>query len=337
MLENDLLAKIEKAGLVGRGGASFPVHLKWQRIKSLSNPKKYVVCNASEGEPGVKKDFHVLKNFATEVFKGMLLTMDFLGSKEAYLNINQNYYRELKEKIDSLVSICQKKGYLINIFEEEPSYIGGETGALLNAIEGKKTEPRSSSPSPSITGIFGCPTLVHNVETFYDVARVADGTFKSTRFSTLLGVKNPGVYEVLNTQKITEILRETNNYPDFAFFVQVGGGASGEVLTAEQAENRELIGCGSIEVFSIETKPQEFLSKLFSFYAKESCGKCTPCREGSWQLKKIITELEQNNEIPWNKISPIIQAMDKSSFCDLGRSIVLPVRSYAKNILGIEV
>jgi len=337
MLENDLLAKIEKAGLVGRGGASFPVHLKWQRIKSLSNPKKYVVCNASEGEPGVKKDFHVLKNFATEVFKGMLLTMDFLGSKEAYLNINQNYYRELKEKIDSLVSICQKKGYLINIFEEEPSYIGGETGALLNAIEGKKTEPRSSSPSPSITGIFGCPTLVHNVETFYDVARVADGTFKSTRFSTLLGVKNPGVYEVLNTQKITEILRETNNYPDFAFFVQVGGGASGEVLTVEQAENRELIGCGSIEVFSIETKPQEFLSKLFSFYAKESCGKCTPCREGSWQLKKIITELEQNNEIPWNKISPIIQAMDKSSFCDLGRSIVLPVRSYAKNILGIEV
>lgn len=337
MSESNLLTKIEEAGLVGRGGASFPVHLKWQRIKSLNNPKKYVVCNASEGEPGVKKDFHVLKNFATEVFKGMLLTMDFLESKEAYLNINQNYYRELKEKIDPLIAICQKKGYLINIFEEEPSYIGGETGALLNAIEGKKTEPRSSSPSPSLTGIFGCPTLVHNVETFYDVAKVADGTFKATRFSTLLGVKNPGVYEVLNTQKIAEILRETNNYPDFTFFVQVGGGASGEILTTEQAENHELIGCGSIEVFALETKPQEFLSKLFSFYAKESCGKCTPCRDGSWQLKKIITELKQNSEIPWNKISPIIQAMDKSSFCDLGRSIVLPVRSYAKNILGIEV
>ncbi len=337
MPESDLLAKIEKAGLVGRGGASFPVHLKWQRIKSLSNPKKYVVCNASEGEPGVKKDFHVLENFIAEVFKGMILTMDFLGTKEAYLNINKNYYRELKFKIDPLVTICQKKGYLINIFEEEPSYIGGETGALLNAIEGKKTEPRSSSPSPSLKGIFGCPTLVHNVETFYDIARVADGKFKPTRLSTLLGVRNSGVYEVLNTQKVASILRDTHNYPDFAFFVQVGGGASGEVLTAEQAENHELIGCGSIEVFSLETKPQEFLSKLFSFYAKESCGKCTPCREGSWQLKKIITELEQNNEIPWNKISPIIQAMDKSSFCDLGRSIVLPVRSYAKNILGIEV
>jgi len=337
MPENDLLAKIEKARLVGRGGASFPVHLKWQRIKSLENPKKYVVCNASEGEPSVKKDWHILDNFTAEVFKGMVLTMSFLETKEAYLNINKDYYRKLKAKIDSLVAICQKKGYLINIFEEEPSYIGGETGALLNAIEGKKTEPRASSPSPSIAGIFGNPTLVHNVETFYDVARVAAGTFKPTRFSTLLGVKNSGVYEVANTQKVAEILRETNNYPDFAFFVQVGGGASGEVMTAEQAKERELIGCGSIEVFSLKTKPQEFLSKLFSFYAKESCGKCTPCRDGSWQLKKIITELEQNSVIPWNKISPIIQAMDKSSFCDLGRSIVLPFRSYAKNILGIEV
>lgn len=337
MSESDLLAKIEQAGLVGRGGASFPVHLKWQRIKSLENPKKYVVCNASEGEPSVKKDWHILDNFTAEVFKGMILTMSFLETKEAYLNINQDYYRQLKAKIDPLVDVCQKKGYLINIFEEEPSYIGGETGALLNAIEGKKTEPRASSPSPSLTGIFGNPTLVHNVETFYDVARVAAGTFEPTRFSTLLGVKNSGVYEVSNTQKVAEILRETNNYPDFAFFAQIGGGASGEVITAEQAADYELIGCGSIEVFPLETKAHEFLSKLFSFYARESCGKCTPCRDGSWQLQKIITEIEQSEEIPWDKISPIIQAMDKSSFCDLGRSIVLPIRSYAKNILGIEI
>lgn len=337
MSEHDLLAKIEQAGLVGRGGAAFPVYLKWQRLVALKNPKKYVVCNASEGEPDVKKDFYLLQNFSAEVFKGIILTMNFLGTKEAYLNINKNYYHELKFKIDPLVTLCQKKGYLINIFEEEPSYIGGETGALLNAIEGKKTEPRAPSPSPSLKGIFGNPTLVHNVETFYDITRVAAGTFKPTRFSTLLGVKNPGVYEVLNTQKVANILKETNNYPDFAFFVQVGGGASGEVFTAKQAEDCELTGCGSIAVFPIETKPQDFLSKLFNFYAKESCGKCTPCRDGSWQLKKLISSLESNKEIPWKKISPIIQAMEKSSFCNLGRSIALPVRSYAKNILGIEI
>ncbi len=337
MSENDLLAKIEQAGLVGRGGAAFPVYLKWQRIKSLAAPKKFVVCNASEGEPGVKKDFHILQNFTAELIKGIVLTMDFLETKEAYLNINKHYYQELKGKIDPLLAVCQKNGYIINVFEEEPSYIGGETGAILNAIEGKNTEPRPASPSPSLKGIFGAPTLLHNVETFYDVARVAAGTFQSTRFSTISGGKNPGVYEVANTQKVAEILRATNNYPAFPFFVQVGGGASGEVMTAKQAGERELIGCGAIEVFPITTTPMEFLSKLFSFYAKESCGKCTPCRDGSWQLQKIITELKSDSEIPWDKITPIIRAMDKSAFCDLGRSLVLPVRSYAKNILGREV
>jgi NADH:ubiquinone oxidoreductase subunit F (NADH-binding) len=337
MSEIDLLAKIEQAGLVGRGGASFPVHLKWQRIKSVESPKKYVVCNASEGEPGVKKDFYILQNFTAEMIKGIILAMDFLQSKEAYLNINKHYYQKLKGKIDPLLAICQKNGYLINIFEEEPSYIGGETGAILNAIEGKKTEPRPASPSPSLKGIFGNPALVHNVETFYDVARVAAGTFQSTRLATLGGVKNSGVYEVANTQKVADILRKTDNYPAFPFFVQVGGGASGEVMTAKQAEERELVGSGAIEVFSLETKPYEFLSKLFSFYTRESCGKCTPCRDGSWQLQKIITALKPDSEIPWDKITPIIRAMDKSSFCDLGRSIVLPVRSYAKNILRIEV
>jgi len=337
MAESDLLAKIKQAGLVGRGGAAFPVHLKWQRIKSVESPKKYVVCNASEGEPGVKKDFHILQNFTAEMFKGIILAMDFLETKEAYLNINKHYYQELKSKIDPFIEVCQKNAYLINVFEEEPSYIGGETGAILNAIEGKKTEPRPASPSPSLKGIFGNPALVHNVETFYDVARVAAGTFQPTRFSTISGVKKPGVYEVANTQKVAAILKATDNYPASPFFVQVGGGASGEVMTSEQAEERELIGCGSIEVYPLETKPYEFLSKLFSFYVRESCGKCTPCRDGSWQLQKIITSLEPKSEIPWDKIISIIKAMDKSSFCDLGRSIVLPVRSYAKNILRIEV
>ena len=117
MPDNNLLSKIEVAGLVGRGGAAFPVHRKWQRIKSLANSKKYVVCNASEGEPSVKKDFHILQNFTAEVIKGMVLTMDFLETKEAYININKNYYQELKNKIDPLIAVCQKNGHIINIFD----------------------------------------------------------------------------------------------------------------------------------------------------------------------------------------------------------------------------
>lgn len=337
MYQEDLLAKIEKAGLVGRGGAAFPVHLKWQRMKGLTNPKKYVVCNASEGEIGVQKDFFILENFAEEVFKGILLAMDFLETKEGYFYINANYYEKLKNKIDPLVELFKQKGYLINIFIEEPSYIGGETGSLLNAIEGKKTQPRFPSPSPSVLGIFGCPVLLHNVETLYDVARVATDKFEKTRFSTILGVRKEGVYRVNSEEKVAEVLRKTNNYPDFDFFVQVGGGASGEIFTKAQAEEAIISSCGSIEVYPVTTSAFDFLTKIFNFYDKESCGKCTPCRDGSSQLKKLLENLDQNSEMPWSAIKPIIKVMEKGSFCGLGRSIVPPVRSYAKNILGIEV
>ncbi len=337
MLGDELLAKIEQAGLVGRGGAAFPVHLKWKRIKDLPDPKKYVVCNASEGEIGVQKDLYILQNFPEKVIKGMLFAMDFLSTKEAYFYINKNYYQKLKEKIDPLLAACREKGYLINVFVEEPSYIGGETGALLNAIEGKKTQPRFEKPSPSIKGIFGCPVLLHNVETLYDVARVAMDEFEKTRFSTMLGVKNEGVYKVETDEKVAEALRKTNNYPDFEFFVQVGGGASGEVFTSEQAETVDINNCGSIEIYKIETTSLQFLNKIFNFYEKESCGICTPCRDGSWQLKELLKNLDENSEIPWSKISPIIEVMEKTSFCALGKSIAPPVRSYAKNVLGMEI
>lgn len=338
MYQDELLLEIERANLVGRGGAAFPVHRKWRRIKDLTNPKKYVVCNASEGEPAVNKDFFLLQNFTAEVIKGMLLAMDFLASKEAYLYINKNYYQALAKKIDPILAFCRQKGYLINLFQEEPSYIGGETGALLNAIEGKKVQPRHQSPSPSVLGIFGSPVLLHNVETFYDIACVAANKFDQTRLSTISGaVSHPGVYRVANQAKVIEILKMTNNLPDFDFFVQVGGGASGEVLNSTQAQTAILSGSGSIGVYQANLSPYAFLNQLFIFYAKESCGKCTPCRDGSWQLMDLLANLEDKNVIPWSKITPIIKVMDKGSFCGLGKSIALPVRSYAKNILNLEI
>lgn len=333
MYQDELLAKLEEAGLVGRGGAAFPVHLKWQRIKQLNNPKKYVVCNASEGEMGVKKDFYILEHFPQEVMKGLLLAMDFLGTKEGYFYINRNYYMELKAKIDPLLQACREHGYLVSIFEEEPSYIGGETGALLNAIEGKKTQPRPDSPSPSVKGIFGNPVLLHNVETLYDVAQVSAGKFKQTRFSTIFGGLHEGVFEVSSKQTVAEVLRDTDNYPNFPFFVLVGGGASGEAIRSDQAETSVLSGCGSVEIYPIETNDHAFLSKIFSFYAKESCGKCTPCRDGSWQLSQMLQQPSSDGSVSWSAIMPIIEAMEKTSFCALGRSIALPVRSYLKNIL----
>lgn len=334
-----LLAAVEAAGLVGRGGAAFPVAKKWRRMVALAAPKKYVVCNASEGEIGVAKDIHLLQHQPALVIKGMLLVMDLLQTKAAYINFNRDYYAQTRALIDPLLASCRARGYLITIFQEEPSYIGGESGALLNAIEGRKTQPRVEPPSPSIRGIHGVPTLVHNVETLYDVARVSFGTYQPTRHSTILGVAHEGVYAVPNDATVAEILRQTANYPDFPFFVQVGGGASGEIIRAEQAETAQLQGCGSIEVYPASTSAYFLLEKLSRFYAAETCGKCAPCREGSAAIRALVEQLDpaiDDSEIPWAQLWPLVKLMEKASLCGLGRSIALPLRSYAENILGQE-
>lgn len=335
----ELLLQIKLANLLGRGGADFPADKKWRRIGDLNKPKKYVVCNAGEGEPGVHKDYFLLEHHPEQVIAGQLLAMDFLGTREGYLSINSEYYRQLRAGIDAALAQVQSRGYQIHLFLEKPSYIGGESSSMLNAIEGKPTQPRPKHPSPSVLGIFGCPTLVHNVETLYDIYRVATETYEPDRLCTITGaVSQPGVYRVANEASVEEILRQTGNYPPGAdFFVQVGGGASGEVLTREQASEAKLSGCGSIGVYAASTTSFAFLKTLFNFYAKESCGKCMPCFKGSADLATLINGLNENSEIPWPEIARIVQDMKRGSFCALGTSIVLPVRSYAQNILGLDL
>lgn len=333
----ELLLQIQLAGLLGRGGADFPVSHKWRRIQAVAKPKKYVVCNASEGEPGVNKDFYLLKHSPQQVIAGMLLAMDFLGTKAAYLSINRIYWEQLKQTLQPLLDTTLNRGYEIKVFVEEPSYIGGESSAMLNAIEGKPTQPRAKRPSPSLLGIFGCPTLVHNVETLFDIYRVASGSYEPDRLCTISGASaHPGVYRVATELTVQAILEQTGNWPlAEGSFVQVGGGASGVVLNLSQTAAAKLSGCGSITVYGPEVSTYHFLKQLFRFYAKESCGKCMPCFKGSAVLAKLIDELAEKEPIPWEKISAIVKDMGRGSFCNLGTSIVLPVRSYANNILNL--
>ncbi len=331
---SDILEQIKTAALVGRGGAGFPVYMKWKRMKEVENKKKYVVCNASEGEPDVKKDHYLLDHYPETVVKGMVIALDFLGQKEAYFNINAHYFAEFEEKLKKAIEPYEKKGYIFHFFIEKPSYIGGDSGAILNAIEGKRTQPRAKHPSPSILGIFGNPTLVHNVETLYNIARVAEGSFSNTRLYTIGGkVKNPGVFELPDTFTVEEVLRKTNNYSSFPFFAQVGGGASGVVINEEQMKTDTAFGCASIQVYDSETTTRELLLQWFKFYERESCGKCTPCREGTYQLYEMIKKTET---IPWKNILAIVDVLKTTTFCALGSSLPIPVESYIKNILKVD-
>lgn len=331
--KKELLIKIKEAGLVGRGGASFPVHLKWQRLLETDAAEKYVVCNVSEGEPGVKKDFYLLQHEAKKVLAGLQLALDFLDSKTAYFNFNADYWRQLESDLEPQLAELRSVGYQLHIFEEEPSYIGGETGALLNAIEGKRTEPRLKPPSPSLTGINGRPILLHNVETLYDVYLVDQNLYQGDRFYTIGGTVNlPGVYQLPADLPVAEVLRQTNNYPDFAFFAQVGGGASGPVWRQEQLETNPAVGAGSIEVYPLTTSAKQILDKWFKFYRAESCGKCAPCRQGTYELEQLVAGLKHGQEIPWDKIEPIIETLKRTAFCELGRSLAVPVKTYWQNV-----
>ena len=329
----DITKKIEKAGLTGRGGAGYPVHLKWETVKKAKGSKKYVICNASEREPGVKKDFHILENHPETVFKGIKVAMDYIETKEAYFNFNEEYYKKLKGKMDQLIKESKDEGYKIRIYKEKVSYIGGEETALLNAIEGLRVQPRLKPPYPTEEGLYGMPTLVHNVETLYDVALVAEGKYEGRRFYTISGkAKDPGVYFLSSDLTIEEILKETKNIPDFEFFVHARGGASGIVYNSDQIKKEQAGGTGAIIIHGIDEDPRKVILSWLEFFNEESCGKCTPCREGTYQLYKLVNESKK--KIPWEKMEPIFDVLDVTSFCPLGKSVSIPIRSYKTNILS---
>jgi len=328
----NLIEKIKDAKLVGRGGAEFPTATKWEMTKKAKGHPKYVICNASEGELAVFKDLYILKNFSEDVVKGMVLAMDFLKTKEAYFNINESYFKKVINKLHPILLKYEKKGYRFTIYKEEPSYIGGEETALLNAIEMKRIEPRMKPPFPVEAGLFSKPTLIHNVETLFNVAKVAEGKFKPKRFYSISGkVRHPGVYYLDDSLTVNQVLEATKNLPKFDFFAQIGGGASGLVINQTQANAQKMIGAGSLQVFPTTIKPRKMLMDWFKFYAKQSCGKCTPCREGSYQLWQLV---KNHKEVHWDKIMPIVEAMGKTSFCALGKSIIIPVKSYLTNVLN---
>lgn len=331
-MNNDIIEKIEKAGLVGRGGGGYSTAKKWREVAKAAGNKKYVIVNASEGETGLFKDIHILTNYPDMVLKGVILALDCLRAKDAFFNLNKRYYRLLRLKLEPLINEYNDKGYNIKIFVEEPSYIGGEETALLNAIEGKRTEPRSKPPYPSIAGLYAKPTLINNVETLYNVARVAEGAYDKKRFYCLSGkLKNKGVHHLPDDWSVEKILKETGNYPGFEFFVQIGGGASGTVCDQGQIKDRLATGAGAIEVFEKKkTDPRKLILRWLEFYQEESCGKCTPCRAGTYQLYEMV---KANHEIPWPEMFEILETMEATSFCALGRSVIEPIRSYYSNVL----
>lgn len=307
---------------MGRSGSMFPVSEKWKMVRDKEAERKYVVCNASEGEIDTFKDYFVLKNFPHEVVEGMNIALSTLGAEKGYIYLNKNYFREINEKLSPMV------GEDIEVVEKRGGYVGGEETSVIEVIEGHSPEPRIKPPFPSCSGLWGFPTLVNNVETFCAVSRISKGSYQKKRFYSIAGsAPNKGVYELPESMTIEEVLRETGNLPDFDYFLQVGGGACGEVMLPEET-GRVLQGLASIIMYDREeTDPYLLMKRWVSFLLEGNCDKCTPCREGLFRIMEMI---KKGN---FEDVEDMFLVMEKTSLCPLGRVAVTPFRSLLEKII----
>ena len=308
---SEIISKLKEANLLGRGGANFPVWQKWQAVISSAGDEKYVICNGAEGEPDVEKDGFILSNYPEELIEGVVIALKEISAKKAYIYLNHNYYEAHKSVLQKLCA-----NFPIEIIAKGKGYIAGEETAICEYIEKGYAEPRQKPPFISDKGLWGKPTLLNNVESFYYVAKVSKGEYRGTRFISINGdASSSGVFELPISLTIEDALKQTNNYPDFDFFVQVGGGAEGLIMLPSEL-NVPLSGCGAIKVFNRRTTDLLALMEYWAdFLNRGNCDKCVPCREGMYR----ISEMMKSKNIDKEKLFEIFDVLEKTSFCALGR------------------
>ena len=324
-MKKDLIEKIKKSKLTGRGGGGFPTHLKWQATKDEKSKIKYLVCNGSEGERGVFKDKYILENYTEELIDGMRLAFQKLGITKGYIYLNHEYYKLFSKKLKKAIGELD-----IEVFQKRGEYLAGEETVVCNVIEGKVVMPRNKPPYPTQSGINGKPTLINNIETLYHVAKIEKGEYENTRFYTISGdVKNPGVFELPENMTMENILKQTKNYPKFKFFAQVGGGWSGSILLSTELKQIPQ-GGGAIIVYRQNKKVvMELMQKLIDFFAAQNCDKCVPCREGTYRLQEMI----KAGNIDKETFDDLIFTLENTSFCPYGKSLVYPFKDIFNKLL----
>lgn len=322
----NLIEKIKESELTGRGGAGFPTGKKWEAVKNAPESKKYVIANGSEGEPGVAKDSFILENYSEEVIGGIKLAMEEINADEAYIVLKHELFEKYATKLAEIIG-----GAKIKIFQKVGGYLSGEESTMLEAIEGKKRiEPREKPPYPTENGLWGCPTLINNIETFYSVHLIEKDKYKQERFYTISGeTGNPGVYLLPENWPLEKILHKTRNFPQDDFFIQVGGGASGKIFVKEELDQKAY-GMGAIVIYDQKkTDPKALMKKWLDFYFQENCGKCVPCREGVFRLRELLNQAE----VDWELVKEICLVLREASFCPLGKSVATPMESFLAKII----
>ncbi|MFW6282691.1 MAG: NADH-ubiquinone oxidoreductase-F iron-sulfur binding region domain-containing protein [Minisyncoccales bacterium] len=317
---NNIIKKLKKENLKGRSGSLFPTGKKWEIIKNRKEKHKYIICNGTEGEPGVFKDKYILENYPEEVLNGIKIAINTIKAKKAFIYLNETYYKEYKEVLNKL-----KKEYPIELFKTREKYLAGEETTACNLIEGgKRIEAREKPPYPTEKGLWNSPTLINNIETFYYVSKISKNQYNKTKFYCIAGkVNQKKVIELPLDATIKKVLEKTNNLPNFDFFVQVGGGAAGKIFLSSELDHK-IKGLGSVIIYDKQKMDLfAFLKEKIDFFLKENCDRCTPCREGTHRIKKMIEKKEIDNKI----LKDLFFVMENTSLCPFGETIPPLIKS----------
>ncbi len=364
----DIIAELKKSALRGRGGAGFPTGLKWSFMPRQAPGPKYVVCNSDEGEPGTCKDRDLLRYNPHSVIEGMLIAGYAMSASAGYNYIHGEVW-EIYEQFEEALAEAYAAGYIgSNILGSEFShemhavpgygaYICGEETALLESLEGKKGMPRFKPPFPASYGLYGRPTTINNTETFAAVPWImrhgADAFLAlgkpnngGTKLFSVTGhVNRPGNYEVRLGTPFARLLEMAGGVRSGRKLKGViPGGSSMPVLPADImmatdmdydsiAKAGSMLGSGAVIVMDDSTCMVRALERLSYFYFEESCGQCTPCREGTGWLYRVVHRIENG----FGRMEDLALLDDVSdniagrTICALGDAAALPVKSFIKH------
>ena len=364
---DEIVEAVKASGLRGRGGAGFPTGLKWSFLAKDVFPR-YLCCNADESEPGTCKDRELLLKNPHLLIEGMILCSYACRIETGYIYM-RGEFQDLSFIMDKALEEARAKGYLgknilgtgfnldIHTHLGAGAYICGEESALLNSLEGGRGEPRMKPPFPAVEGLYSKPTVINNVETLCVVPYIVNegaekyasfGTDKSkgTKLVSVSGhVKKPGNYEIEMGTPTSELIynlaggiRNDNKLKAF-----IPGGSSVPMLPADKVDTPydyeslaaagTMLGSGALIVIDDSVNIVETTLRLISFYMHESCGKCTPCREGTRWLYQIVERIMQNKgQLQYiEKLEDICGNMSFKAFCPLADACVAPVVSSIKH------
>jgi len=370
MSSEEIIEEVKNAGLRGRGGAGYPTFRKMMFASGAEDPVRYIVCNADEGEPGTNKDRILLSTDPCSVFEGMAIAGKAIGAHKGFIYMRAEYTHIFPIMLAAL-NDAKARGYLgknimdsgydfeIEVRSGAGAYVCGEETALFESIEGKRGEPRYRPPYPSVCGLFGKPTMLNNVETLANLVPIikngaewyrgigTEGSPGTKLFTVCGNVAHRGVFEFPMGINLKELIYDVcGGIADGRELLAVQtGGASGAIINPDQIDmNLDIdsvsdsggrLGCGTILVIDDRNCIVDIVLNNLDFFRDESCGQCTPCREGSEQLYNLVKRISEGRGslLDIEQIQDLAETMQLTSLCGLGVSTAVPVQT---SILNFE-